>query len=406
MADTNITRPYEYQPLHHLDSIRILELLPGIAGTTLECKLHEVRKNDQPRFEALSYTWGAAIFPERLLVTETTLCLIHIAENLFQALQALRLPQSSRKLWIDAVCINQQDTSEKGHQVKQMRDIYQDAERVIVWLGRKDCVAGAEELLRIGRDCKLYGFEKIFPFPLKIHDHFAAENLERLIQTCNGDAVGELLDREWFERVWIVQEFILARELVVVSGRSEISYDLFSKAICVLRLMARRPFLVRQIYERECLRTMMNSGKLDLAWGLIQKRERHLALIAQKSMGGCALPTSESMAQPVSVTSEDDDRDRHGGGKALVKAAAHMPEDDAAIHRSTLVEYCIDARNLKCTNERDRVYGTLGFAGDKLSIEPNYEMTLEQVWHDLAVKSLVSGDLTVLHGHAAFHEAT
>jgi len=102
---TDINQRYQYQALHHQDSIRILELLPGAAGTALQCKLHEVRMSSQPSFEALSYTWGVPIFSKQL--TETTSpspAILSITENLFSALHTLRLPHSSRKLWVDSVC--------------------------------------------------------------------------------------------------------------------------------------------------------------------------------------------------------------------------------------------------------------------------------------------------------------
>jgi hypothetical protein len=227
MADTVVNQPYQYQDLCHPDSIRVLELIPGTPGTALECKLLEVRKSESPRFEALSYTWGAPVFPKRITEIEFA-NFLQITENLFDALQALRLHDSSRVLWIDAVCINQENTTEKNHQVAQMGDIYRDAEIVLVWLGNEDCGNGVDELERIGRDCELYGFSKIFPFPLRMRDHSAAEHLTKLVETCDGAAVNAFLDREWFERVWIVQEFILANDLILVSGSRSITYDLFS----------------------------------------------------------------------------------------------------------------------------------------------------------------------------------
>jgi hypothetical protein len=58
-----------------------------------------------------------------------------IGENLFQALRHLRQPSASRMLWIDAICINQSDISERNQQVQQMADVYTRAHRVIAWIG-------------------------------------------------------------------------------------------------------------------------------------------------------------------------------------------------------------------------------------------------------------------------------
>jgi hypothetical protein len=395
MAFTNATRLYQYRSIPS-PSIRLLELLPGAPASTLQCKLHNVHLSSRPPFSALSYTWGPPIFPH--ILTETTTLppsTLRITSNLYQALQALRHPLSSRTLWIDAVCINQADNVEKGQQVQLMGAIYRSAERVLVWLGKSDCVAAVQELNLIGRNCHIYGFDKIFPFPTKIHDHSAAENLERLIESCDGEAILEYLDREWFERVWIVQEFILAKDLVVVSGNSEISYDLFSKAMCVLKLLGRRPVLIRRIGKEGGLWKLLTSGKVELSWRLIQNRERYMVL---NSMATISDSAEGAFADPDTGIREENSRIQDADGEGLDQATTnHTLGDQQTIHRTTLVEYCVGARTLKCTNERDRVYGMLGFAGDMLSIQPDYDNSPEQVWKDLAIKSLLSGDLTILH---------
>ncbi|KAK0737792.1 heterokaryon incompatibility protein-domain-containing protein, partial [Schizothecium vesticola] len=116
------------------DSLRFLELLPGAPGQPLACKISEIKKSQDTSFEALSYTWGLSVFPRT--ITESSLnSIIQITENLFNALQALRLTHASRQLWIDAVCVNQKDTAEKNQQVAQMYDVYRRAKMVVFWLG-------------------------------------------------------------------------------------------------------------------------------------------------------------------------------------------------------------------------------------------------------------------------------
>lgn len=61
--------------------------------------------------------------------------ILHITSNLLQALHTIRYEQTSRVLWMDAICINQSDTTEKGHQVALMGRIYRDTQRVVVCLG-------------------------------------------------------------------------------------------------------------------------------------------------------------------------------------------------------------------------------------------------------------------------------
>jgi hypothetical protein len=62
-------------------------------------------------------------------------CPFLIGHSLHQALQQLRQDKLDRPIWIDAICIDQADNSEKAEQVAMMRDIYKRAECVVVWLG-------------------------------------------------------------------------------------------------------------------------------------------------------------------------------------------------------------------------------------------------------------------------------
>lgn len=135
---------YTHTPLKNYASIRILELLPGREGSPLACSLKEVNKNEVP-YEALSYAWGAPIFSKA--IREITFdAVIWITENLYEALQVLRSEVTPRILWIDALCINQPDLKEKGHQVAHMGSVFRDASRVVVWLGPRNCTRTMEIL--------------------------------------------------------------------------------------------------------------------------------------------------------------------------------------------------------------------------------------------------------------------
>jgi hypothetical protein len=87
---------------------------------------------EKPRYEALSYTWGGTQDQEYVHVNGKR---FSIRQNLYRALQHFRHGTETRILWIDAICINQEDNGEKSWQVKLMADIYRRARRVLVWLG-------------------------------------------------------------------------------------------------------------------------------------------------------------------------------------------------------------------------------------------------------------------------------
>ena len=122
-----------YRPLELSNrSIRVLTLLPDSRSSKLSCLLRSVSLDNAPIFCALSYTWGDQSNPTPILVNGQT---FQIGTNLEQALLRLRKKTFSRDLWIDAVCINQQDIEERGSQVSLMRDVYEQASDVLIWLG-------------------------------------------------------------------------------------------------------------------------------------------------------------------------------------------------------------------------------------------------------------------------------
>lgn len=133
---SHLSNNYEHAKLAYADSIRLLELLPRPKGSPLACNIFEVRKHDNPEYEALSYAWGKPIFSHviREVPSGTEL---QVTTNLEQALQAIRYQHAARILWADAICIDQSDLEEKGHQVALMGQIDHDAKRVVVWLGCK-----------------------------------------------------------------------------------------------------------------------------------------------------------------------------------------------------------------------------------------------------------------------------
>lgn len=83
-------------------------------------------------FESLSYAWGKDAATSLLHIGNKCLA---ITRNLDTALRAARRRDSTISIWVDAICINQHDVSERNHQIQLMRSIYTSAARVNVWLG-------------------------------------------------------------------------------------------------------------------------------------------------------------------------------------------------------------------------------------------------------------------------------
>lgn len=125
-----------YKPLSNSSNtpqIRMLKLLPAEEPLdAVHCQLIVVAVHDCSPYEALSYCWGNTTRNHTVHCNGLPL---QVTQNLFSALQHLRSTQSPRTLWVDSICINQDDIGERSHQVLLMHDIFKRADRVISWIG-------------------------------------------------------------------------------------------------------------------------------------------------------------------------------------------------------------------------------------------------------------------------------
>ncbi|PSN72337.1 heterokaryon incompatibility, partial [Corynespora cassiicola Philippines] len=83
-------------------------------------------------YRCLSYMWGAPFAHHEILINGGR---FRVGDNLHRFLHTARRLYPSQPLWIDAICINQRDLAEKGHQVQAMGHIYRKAKEVLIWLG-------------------------------------------------------------------------------------------------------------------------------------------------------------------------------------------------------------------------------------------------------------------------------
>ncbi|EHK46644.1 hypothetical protein TRIATDRAFT_23808, partial [Trichoderma atroviride IMI 206040] len=210
---------YRYSSLP-ANSIRLLRLQPHSDEHALvHCQLFEYPLLDSSRgthlYEALSYVWGSEEKPRRILTNKGDL---YITENLHAALLRLRDRSFERIIWADAICINQDDIEERNHQVQVMASIYAKASRVIVWLEQ---AMGSHPRDSKASDDVHRALEEISNAasgqPVKSSDHEAA----RL-------AIQTLLQRSWFERIWVLQEVAAARQVLMMFH----SMDMDGLAFC------------------------------------------------------------------------------------------------------------------------------------------------------------------------------
>jgi len=144
--------PFPYNPLDiGGDQIRLLHLHPGRNSSFVTCSIEHHYLDDGPVYVALSYTWGNIDITKpmvisrhrafvssrddpRLVQTIEVETQVEVTINLEAALRQLRA-SGYEKVWIDALCINQKDDTERREQVLKMNRIYKRAREVVVWLG-------------------------------------------------------------------------------------------------------------------------------------------------------------------------------------------------------------------------------------------------------------------------------
>ena len=223
------SKPFQYPKLN-LDgpAFRLLRLRKG-TGLHISCRLFKTWLDLKDRFgrdrqisyEALSYTWGG---PEFFRFIEVNGQRLRITKNLYSALHHLRLPDRDRIIWADAVCIDQQNLAERGHQVAIMTRIYKQADGVIFWLDESsedtDAVFRALGELRSQgepKGCRDWQYHDSRWLSLWAS---ISENIDSREAIYHGMRI--LMGRQWFRRAWILQEVANARAALVCCGRNSV----------------------------------------------------------------------------------------------------------------------------------------------------------------------------------------
>ncbi|KAE8417466.1 heterokaryon incompatibility protein-domain-containing protein [Aspergillus pseudocaelatus] len=188
-------------------------------GAVCRLNIESLEKTSSPVYAALSYCWGTELYSSWLYVLPPDVPFdrrmqwqddqwedliqqckgFRIGENLKRALLRLRREDESITLWVDAICINQNNEEEKTQQLLQMAKVYRMANYVCVWLGEADSDKRSNRAMRY--------IPKIMDFAF----------LERA-----------------FSRRWVVQEISLAKEASVYCGKMAVPWTEFADAVSIL----------------------------------------------------------------------------------------------------------------------------------------------------------------------------
>ncbi|KAL6796302.1 heterokaryon incompatibility domain-containing protein [Trichoderma sp. SZMC 28013] len=335
-----------YTPLVRPLEIRVLILHPGKQGSPIECTLeHRRLGSSKAQFDALSYVWGSPAVTGEIICNNRQRS---VGRNLYDALERLRLPDEQRVLWIDALCINQADNREKTQQVRLMGEIYSKAQRVLIWLGNHEAIeAGVGKLASRPPDEKHVDWKPLKPVFTNVLFYQAqafliwlgfdsavnmgVANLEQPQSPRQFDwsALVPVVQSPWFNRVWCIQELVLASNPLIVTRDSMISWDQFAGAVLELRTQ----------FDTYRMKTQHRDDQsLENFYFLHDMRQKHKKKRSQ---------------------------------------------------RHNLLELLFLARGFQATDPRDKLFALVGLAGDVLSsdweVTPNYDLSVAEVYHRFAL---------------------
>ncbi|RMY18693.1 hypothetical protein D0867_05162 [Hortaea werneckii] len=185
--------------------------MPYAAINDIQGTLQHEHKGDDCAndYEALSYCWGDVRRHQRLIEIDGRA--FPVGENLQGALQNLRRSDRPRLLWIDAICINQRDAEERNEQVRMMLEIYGAAKEVVAWLGpsTQHTSIGMSLLVDIKngrREGEEPSWTALPPQLVK-------------------DGLMDIAARQYFTRLWVVQETAIAKRVILACGQYSITWE-------------------------------------------------------------------------------------------------------------------------------------------------------------------------------------
>ncbi|KAK5997020.1 hypothetical protein PT974_02369 [Cladobotryum mycophilum] len=366
--------PYPYQPLNLPGETRILIISPGKYEDDLVCSLsHMPLSSGTESYEALSYCWSKSVTVDKepdystlvsfaiygdgvneskevefrellnspytephyiqqggVLPAGTILCdgvEMTVGGELYRALKRLRGEDKSLRMWVDALCINQNDIGERNEHVKIMGLVYAGAECVRIWLGERIGIEfEATSTLEGAVDILNDAFQQ-----LQSAD-FTPLDMELLIKRDkrSADLAWESLDaffhRAWFQRIWVIQEVVNARNATVHVGDLTMDWGWLSRIVTAAR-----------VYKMDRIFTSYSVNAISIMSTLNQQKQEN---------------------QRISLT---------------------------------LLDTLEETRRFQSTFASDKIYGIMGMVEDAQDVVVDYSIAGHEVFKRLAVDLLAKG---------------
>lgn len=328
-----VLQEYKHLPLLADRNIRLFQLyrwLPflGVRGTLREFSLGCI-----PSYEAISYHWGTVSVTRMIYIDGTAFT---VSEATYGALHDRSSLWRTRFVWIDYVCIDQANLSEKSRQISLMKDIYRLASRVIVWLGTTSNNLDVFSVVGLLHDL----------IRLTKNPAISAKDLCEMVKDSRFSprwpALVSLLNKPWFARVWVIQEVAVATKVEAVYCSHNFDWAMLNVVIKMFDRKETADFLVTTLAGQDATENV-----------------RHLiAMIYLRKA-------------------------------VLEHAVARMGK------RFSLGHLLAEFRGFQATDSKDKVFAFLGLSADESqkNLTPNYSKSLstQDVYLD-AARFIVAGN--------------
>ncbi|KAK1470736.1 heterokaryon incompatibility protein [Colletotrichum cuscutae] len=417
--------PYRYSALLSENSIRLLQIFQDSSSAQgFLARLETYELDDAPPFWALSYTWGPSEFDEGSNASEKTetqfthlVCdggRLRVGQNLFDFLRQFKndiafyaesselgrqsrranhshrliYPENGYNLWVDAICIDQQESQERCHQVQLMGQIYEAARSVIVWLGTTE------------PPYEVYWVVRCF-IPRILEVARAASNADflqqvgpeldhsEIIQLLGKDFCDEwrksypvyfnfFLKKRWLTRGWVVQEAAIphSEDIVLQCGRVQFAWSDINKLSA---------FILRVRWDEKLIHTL---GELLPDW---KKRPGTIDRLWNSTK------TSLSAFR----------REKVSNGMAHWQKQRWGATTDEAMRHAEVLQTLHRLRIYNFENPLDHIYGALGVIqrilgrNYQVEVDPSYDVSVEVVYTQVTtwlIKRLSNLDILGLAG--------
>lgn len=230
---------YHHKPLSSPRNFRTLCIEPGASGSRIRGSLHESRPGDGVQYLALSYVWGSPQIVAYVMVGDHYAL---VTENLHAALQHLRSEQEPLHIWIDQICINQQDQEERSQQVALMYEIFSKSHEVLIWLGQdtQPYEKGLEFIIKLLANTSYLNAQLDDDLVRRVIDFTNSLDPDEILPSLSA-----LYKNPWFSRSWTFQEAVCNSDTVIITSYVWITLEVL---ISFTRLFMRNDTIKLQIW--------------------------------------------------------------------------------------------------------------------------------------------------------------